>query len=90
MALARLDSLVESLCGAGFPPELPAACVMRATHLDERVLRAPLRQLPGAVREAGLSPPAVVVLGRVAAPGLVEASRSTHHEGHERRTSSGA
>ncbi len=69
MGMATLPRVVERLLAGGMDPATPAAVIERATLPDQRVVRAPLAELPAAVREAGVCPPALFVIGRVAARG---------------------
>src|SRR5690606_31114554 len=63
MGMRNLEKIVETLIGAGRAPETPAAVVMEAATPRQRVVTAPLAELPARVRAAGLSSPAVVVVG---------------------------
>jgi uroporphyrin-III C-methyltransferase len=65
MGLGRLDALVEAMLATGAPADWPAAIVCDATHPGQRSLTAPLSLLPSRAREAGLTPPGVVIIGRV-------------------------
>ncbi len=65
MGMDRIDLIAAELIRHGRAPATPAAVVHRATLPGERVVRAPLRELAGAVRRAGLGPPAVIVIGAV-------------------------
>ena len=65
MSMDRLPQTVESLVRHGRDPRTPAAVVHRATLPGQRVLRAPLAALVGAVHSAGIGPPSVVVIGDV-------------------------
>lgn len=66
MALGRLERLVEAALERGFPADLPAVVVSRATLPGERWVAAPLGSLAEAVTAAGIEAPATAVLGRVA------------------------
>jgi len=69
MGVATLPRVVERLIAGGMDPATPAAVIERATLPDQRVVRASLAELPAAVREAGVRPPALFVIGPVAARG---------------------
>ncbi len=69
MGVATLPRVVEKLLAGGMDPATPAAVIERATLPEQRVVRAPLRALPQAAREAGVRPPALFVIGPVAARG---------------------
>ncbi|MGH2989589.1 MAG: uroporphyrinogen-III C-methyltransferase, partial [Solirubrobacterales bacterium] len=69
MAVKRLPEIAERLIAAGRRGDEPAAAVERGTLSDQRTVAAPLGELAEAADGAGLSPPAVVVIGPVAARG---------------------
>jgi uroporphyrin-III C-methyltransferase/precorrin-2 dehydrogenase/sirohydrochlorin ferrochelatase len=69
MGMDTLDGIVSQLIEHGRPADTPAAAIHRATLPDQRVVRAPLAELPRAVAAAGLGAPSVVVIGAVAALG---------------------
>jgi uroporphyrin-III C-methyltransferase / precorrin-2 dehydrogenase / sirohydrochlorin ferrochelatase len=65
MAVDRLEVTTEELIAHGRRPDTPTAVIYRASLPDQRILRAPLADLPGAVRAAGIGPPAVIIVGDV-------------------------
>jgi uroporphyrinogen III methyltransferase/synthase len=65
MGLGRLDALARALIEHGKPVDTPAAVVQSATTGEERTVTAPLAGIASAVREAGLTSPAVVLIGAV-------------------------
>ena len=65
MGLRNLAGIVDALTRHGRPADTPAAVVQDGTTGAQRVLRAPLTELPDRVAEAELRPPAVVVIGAV-------------------------
>jgi len=65
MGMRNLETIVERLLAGGRAPDTPAAVIMDGTLPSQRVVEAPLRELPHRVREAGLGAPAVVVVGDV-------------------------
>jgi uroporphyrinogen III methyltransferase/synthase len=67
MGIAQLPRIVESLLKHGKAPDTPAAAVHWATTGEQQTVAAPLRELAGAVQAAGLTAPAVVIIGEVAA-----------------------
>jgi len=71
MSVASLGEVADALLDAGTDPETPAAVVERATTASQRVTRAPLRVIAKECAERGVSAPAVVVVGAVAADGLL-------------------
>jgi uroporphyrin-III C-methyltransferase/precorrin-2 dehydrogenase/sirohydrochlorin ferrochelatase len=69
MGVDTIDGIVSELITHGRPADTPAAAIHRATLPQQRVVRAPLVDLPSRMRDAGLGAPAVVVIGAVAALG---------------------
>jgi uroporphyrinogen III methyltransferase/synthase len=67
MGMARLPVLVQSLIDHGKDADTPSAAVHLATTARQRTVEAPLRDLPQAVQEAGLTAPSVVIIGPVVA-----------------------
>lgn len=65
MGLSRLQELCDALVAHGLPPERPAAVVVSATLTAQRVVTGTLATLPARVAEAGLNPPALIVVGEV-------------------------
>jgi uroporphyrinogen III methyltransferase/synthase len=65
MGMRNLPTLVEKLLEGGKPPDTPAAAIMHGTLPHQRVVEAPLAQLPDEVAAAGLGAPAAVVVGEV-------------------------
>jgi uroporphyrinogen III methyltransferase/synthase len=67
MGVKRLAALGERLIAAGRDGGEPAAAVERGTLPGQRTVSAKLVELPQAVAAAGIRPPAIVVIGPVAA-----------------------
>jgi uroporphyrinogen III methyltransferase/synthase len=65
MGLLHLQAIVDKLIAAGRAPDTPAMAVRWATRPDQRTIAGPLFDLPRLVGEAGLQPPATVVIGEV-------------------------
>lgn len=63
MGVSALRNVSASLLSAGMDPEVPAAIIERGTTSAQRVVRAPLRDLPEAAEAAGILPPALFVIG---------------------------
>jgi uroporphyrin-III C-methyltransferase/precorrin-2 dehydrogenase/sirohydrochlorin ferrochelatase len=74
MGISLLAEHVDQLLAAGADPRTPAAVVERASLPDQRLTAAPLEGLVRRCREVGVAAPAVVVVGDVAAPGLLGAT----------------
>ena len=67
MGVAHLAYIASQLTAAGASPTLPAALIERATLPEQRTLRGTLETIAALGREAGISPPALLVVGEVAA-----------------------
>ena len=67
MGVKNLPRIAEQLIAAGRNPDDPAAAVERGTHPGQRTVVATTSTLPGAVAEAGLGAPAILLFGAVAA-----------------------
>ncbi len=65
MGVSRLERLTTALIEQGKDPETPAAVVQWATLGKQRTIDATLRTLPEAVRQAGVTAPALFVVGEV-------------------------
>ena len=66
MAVENIGAITEALVAAGRDPETPALAVQEGGLPGEVTTRATLAKLPGAIADAGLRPPAVIVIGAVA------------------------
>lgn len=69
MAMGRLAQICETLVAQGRSPEEPVMVVEWGTTPRQRSLRSTLREVAEAVEAAGLSAPAIVIVGPVAACG---------------------
>ena len=67
MGVGKLAPIVGRLRAAGAPDTLPAALIERATLPEQRVLRGTLAQIADLGRRAGVSPPALLIVGEVVA-----------------------
>ena len=65
MGLANLPAIVAALISYGRLPDTPAVIVQEGTTEAQRVVRAPLGALAETAAEAGVRPPAIVVIGDV-------------------------
>jgi uroporphyrin-III C-methyltransferase len=66
MGLARLGELVREAIEKGFPSDLPAVVVSKASLPDERWVAAPLHAIAARAAAAALEAPATLLIGRVA------------------------
>lgn len=75
MGLVRIEAISARLLQAGRSGDTPAAAVSAGTLPQERSIFSKLSALPGAVGEAGLRSPAIIIIGEVVRfPALVAAS----------------
>lgn len=72
MGVAVLGELAATALEHGVDPATPVALVESGTLETQRVTRAPLDRVAEVATAAGVRAPAVVVLGAVAAPGLLD------------------
>ena len=66
MGISRLDQIARRLVDAGRDPDEPAAVVERGTVPGQRTVTGTLGDVAARAEDAGLRPPAVTVVGRVA------------------------
>lgn len=67
MGVHNLAAITDRLKSAGLPPSTPAGIVCRGTRDDEFVLRGSLTDIAQRASDDGVVPPAIVVVGAVAA-----------------------
>jgi uroporphyrinogen III methyltransferase/synthase len=67
MGVSRLGDIVDRLIDAGRPNDTPAALVRNAALPDQNVIQTTLEDIPQAAAKAGITPPALLVVGEVAA-----------------------
>jgi uroporphyrinogen III methyltransferase/synthase len=73
MGVGRLQAICDELTGCGLPDTMPAALIQWGTLPRQRHVVGTLATIKAKVDEAGLSSPAIIVVGEVAAidePGL--------------------
>ncbi|OJV57582.1 MAG: uroporphyrinogen-III C-methyltransferase [Cellulomonas sp. 73-145] len=73
MGVSVLAELVGTALAAGVDPGTPVAIVEEGTTARQRVTRDRLDAIAGRAQAVGVHAPAVIVVGAVAAPGLLEA-----------------
>jgi uroporphyrin-III C-methyltransferase/precorrin-2 dehydrogenase/sirohydrochlorin ferrochelatase len=69
MAVERIELFTEVLLEGGRPADTPVLVVQHGTTTAQRTLRATLSDAPDRIREEGVRPPAIIVIGAVAAFG---------------------
>ena len=67
MAVERIELFAQALLKGGRAAETPVLVVQHGTTSAERVLRATLSDVPERIRSEGIRPPAIIVIGPVAA-----------------------
>ena len=67
MAVERIELFADVLMNGGRAPETPVLVVQHGSTAAERVLRAQLCDVAQRIREDGIRPPAIIVIGPVAA-----------------------
>ncbi|MBO1750631.1 uroporphyrinogen-III C-methyltransferase [Actinotalea sp. BY-33] len=72
MGVSALGTMAAEALEHGTDPQTPVAIVERGTTPSQRVTRGPLQEIAELAREAGVRAPAIVVVGDVAAPGLLD------------------
>jgi uroporphyrin-III C-methyltransferase/precorrin-2 dehydrogenase/sirohydrochlorin ferrochelatase len=65
MGLATLAETAAKLVAHGLAAETPAAAIENGTRPDQRVIVGSLATLPGLVADAGVTGPALIVVGKV-------------------------
>jgi hypothetical protein len=63
MGVTSLPKVVEKLLAGGMDPNMPAAMISRGTTSAQHVVTATVSQLPEAIVEAKLEPPALFIIG---------------------------
>lgn len=67
MGVAKLALLTRQLLAHGRAPSTPFALIEKGTMPDQRVVTGTLQQLPSLARQNDVRPPAMLILGEVAA-----------------------
>jgi uroporphyrin-III C-methyltransferase/precorrin-2 dehydrogenase/sirohydrochlorin ferrochelatase len=67
MAVERIELFAEALLAGGRPADTPVIVVQQGTTAAQHTLRCTLADTPQKVRAEGIRPPAIIVIGPVAA-----------------------
>ncbi|MEW6546508.1 MAG: uroporphyrinogen-III C-methyltransferase [Bacillota bacterium] len=67
MGVGRLELIVTELLAGGRPADEPVLLVQEGTRATQKVVSSRLEELPARAREGGIEPPALLVVGKVAA-----------------------
>ncbi|OCB40912.1 uroporphyrinogen-III C-methyltransferase [Mycobacterium malmoense] len=70
MAVERIELFADALIKGGRPADTPVLVVQHGTTASQQTLRATLADTPEKIRAEGIRPPAIIVIGPVAAFGL--------------------
>ncbi|OBH69124.1 uroporphyrinogen-III C-methyltransferase [Mycobacterium mantenii] len=70
MAVERIELFADALLKGGRPADTPVLVVQHGTTAAQHTLRATLANTPEKIRAEGIRPPAIIVIGAVAAFGL--------------------
>lgn len=65
----QADEVAADLIKGGIPSDTPSACVYRASWDDQIVVRAPLGQLPKAMKDNSIDRQALIIVGQCLDPG---------------------
>lgn len=65
MGIGGADEICRQLMANGLPADHPAAVVQHGTSRRQRVVTATLGTLPDRIAEAGIRPPALIIIGTV-------------------------
>ena len=65
MGVANLPNIAQALLAGGKNPDTPVAIIERGLRRDRRVTTGPLAEISGLSADAGVKPPAVIVIGDV-------------------------
>ncbi len=67
MAVERIELFTKVLLDGGRPADTPVLVVQHGTTVAQRTMRATLADAPERIRADGIRPPAIIVIGPVAA-----------------------
>jgi len=78
LGITRIRQLVADLLAGGYAPETPAAALYRVSWPDEAIVRGTLADLATAVKAAGWSRQALILVGRAIDPALQDGAHRSH------------
>ncbi len=67
MAVERIELFADALIKGGRPAQTPVLVVQHGTTAAERIVHTTLADAPGRIRDDAIRPPAIIVIGPVAA-----------------------
>jgi uroporphyrinogen III methyltransferase/synthase len=65
MGMRRIDEICQAIIKGGRSPNTPVAVIQWGARPEQRVVRAALSQIASAVKQQGITNPAVIVVGEV-------------------------
>ena len=65
MGAEKLEQITQELMQSGLPKATPCAVIVKGTSKDEVVLTGPLKNIAARVRKLKLTPPALLIVGKV-------------------------
>ena len=89
MGLSRLEETCAALVACGRSADTQAAVISRATLPDERIVVDTLADVATRARDAGLEPPALLVVGEVVGRRAVSVAPAVERDGEKKRGAAG-
>lgn len=65
MGVTALEDIQAGLLEAGMSPDMPAAVLQEGTTARQRKAAAPLKEIEREAKQAGIEPPAIIIVGEV-------------------------
>jgi uroporphyrin-III C-methyltransferase len=65
MAMRNLATIADELMRGGLPPSTPAAIVVSATMVDERIVVSTLDRVAADAQQHQLGTPSIIVIGNI-------------------------
>lgn len=65
MAVENFPNIVKNLIDLGKSPLTPVAVIQEASLITQRIIKGTLKDIVKKVREAGIKPPAIIIIGEV-------------------------
>jgi uroporphyrin-III C-methyltransferase/precorrin-2 dehydrogenase/sirohydrochlorin ferrochelatase len=71
MGVTALAQFITAAVDGGVPADMPVAIIEKGTTPQERITRGTVSTIVRIAKETGVKPPAIIVIGQVAHPGLL-------------------
>jgi uroporphyrin-III C-methyltransferase/precorrin-2 dehydrogenase/sirohydrochlorin ferrochelatase len=71
MGVTALAQFITAAVDGEVPPDTPVAIIEKGTTAQERITRGTVSTIVRIAEETGVKPPAIIVIGQVAHPGLL-------------------